>query len=162
MAVMRAYGIQAPLPGGFNGQIFVRPSVAGTTSYPVAQFATFAIPEGTGDFGGGAVTLMGPTDIFATLFEYGPESLGKALFAQQGMPRALGPGDFHTYTLRRGLPNQSGTQSFFTEAGRPFTLYAVLGSHALRNQLVPRLNGLLGQVQIQPTPAGQSAGQPWN
>ena len=35
-------------------------------------------------------------------------------------------------TLRRGLPGQSGTQWFFTEAGRPFSFYAVLGSHALR------------------------------
>ncbi len=58
---------------------------AGVT-YPVGQFATFPIPDDIGDFGSGAVTLMGPADVFASLFEYGPESVGTALFARQGRP----------------------------------------------------------------------------
>ena len=55
----------------------------------MAQFATFALPGDVGDFGGGAVNLMGDNDIFAVLFEYGPDSLGTRLFARHGMPRAL-------------------------------------------------------------------------
>ena len=120
---------------------------------PVAHFATFALPAdvaAVGDFGSGAVTLMGPDDIFAVLFEYGPESTGRALFARQGMPRMLGPDDFRPMTLRRGLGNQSGTQWFFTESGRPFTLYAVLGHHGRRFSLVPRLNSLLHALQVGP------------
>ena len=70
--------------------------------YPVAHFATFALPEQVADFGGGAVNLMGVNDIFAVLFEYGPESVGRRLFARQGMPRSLTAGDFRPYVLRRG------------------------------------------------------------
>ena len=149
MGTIRAHGITAALPGGFEGQIFRRQPAAGTVTKPVAQFATFPLPRQVGDFGGGAVNLMGPADIFAVLFEYGPESVGRALFARQGMPRQLGPADFRPFTLRRGLPGQSGTQWFFTEAGRPFTLYAVLGSHLGRRQLVPRLNALLQGISVQ-------------
>jgi hypothetical protein len=94
---------------------------------------------------------MGPTDIFAVLFEYGPESLGTALFARTTFPRRLRASDFHPYTLRRGVGGQSGTQWFFTEQRRPFTLYVVLGSHALRSTLVPRVNLLLDQITILPT-----------
>ena len=119
------------------------------------------------DFGGGAVTLMGPDDIFAVLFEYGPESVGRRLFDRQGMPRSLTTADFRTIVLRRGLGGQSGTQWFFTEAGRPFTLYVVLGSHARRGALVPRVNELIRTIAISPAgattaPSTASAGAPWN
>ena len=161
--MLRAHGIEAPLPSGFEGRIFVRPSVAGEVPYPVAQFATFMLPGEVGDFGGGAVHLMGPGDVFAVLFEYGPESVGTRLFARQGMPRSLGPSDFLPHVLRRGIGSQSGTQWFFTEAGRPFTFYAVLGSHARRHALVPRVNGLLAGLSVRPHPAAVSPGAiPWN
>ena len=171
MAVLTAHGIDAPLPAGFEGRIFVRQSVGQEMTYPVAHFATFALPAEVGDFGGGAVNLMGSSDIFASLFEYGPESIGRRLFARQGMPRTLATTDFRPTVLRRGLGGQSGTQWFFTEAGRPFTLYAVLGSHALRNTLVPRVNQLIAGLAVSPTSQSTgsptatptiSAGVPWN
>ena len=156
--MLRAHGIEATLPTGFEGRIFIRPAIGREVPYPVANFATFALPADLGDFGSGAVTLMGTSDVFATLFEYGPESLGKPLFARQGMPRTLSADDFRPYVLRRGLSGQSGTQWFFTEAGRPFTLYVVLGSHVRRTQLVPRVNDLIGTLSVAPT--GPGPGQP--
>jgi len=148
MATLKAHGIGANLPDGFEGRIFVRPSTGKEVTYPVAHFSTFALPSDVGDFGSGAVTEMGPTDIFAALFEYGPGSVGTRLFARQGMPRSLTPGNFKPTVLRRGIGGQSGTQWFFTEAGRAFTLYVVLGSHALRGSLVPRVNELLRAVVV--------------
>ena len=58
MPTIGAHGIMSRLPAGFEGRIFVRPSTVGRT-YPVAQFATFPLPDNVGDFGSGAVTLMG-------------------------------------------------------------------------------------------------------
>jgi hypothetical protein len=170
---LSAHGIAAPLPRGFEGRIFVRAAVGDEVPYPVAHFATFALPANVADFGGGAVDLMGPNDVFVVLFEYGPESLGRALFARQGMPRSLGTDDFRPSVLKRGLGGQSGTQWFFTDGGRPFSLYAVLGSHARRGALVPRVNGLLRSVAISPTPTSAptptpaaatsiSSGDRWN
>jgi hypothetical protein len=171
VAILRAHGIEAPLPSGFEGRIFTRLSIGTEVPRPVAHFATFALPVEVGDFGGGAVNLMGASDIFAALFEYGPESLGRQLFARQGLPRSLAPTDFRPYVLRRGLGGQSGTQWFFTESGRPFTLYVVLGSHLQRSALVPRVNDLIGHVAISPpaqpsgpasVPLTTSTGAPWN
>ncbi len=170
MAVLRAHGIAASLPSGFEGRIFIRPAIGREVPFPVANFATFALPADVGDFGSGAVNLMSTSDIFTTLFEYGPESLGRPLFARQGMPRSLSPTDFRPYVLRRGLNGQSGSQWFFTEAGRPFTLYVVLGSHVQRNLLVPRVNDLIGALAVDPvalpssppTSFSASVGAPWN
>jgi hypothetical protein len=162
VATIQAHGIAAQLPSGFEGRIFVRPATAGV-SYPVGQFATFPIPDDIGDFGSGAVSLMGPNDVFATLFEYGPESLGTALFSSQGWPSSFTTADFSPVRLRRGIPGQSGTQRFFTVVGRPFSFYAVLGSHIRRASLVPSVNELVSSLFISPpsTPA-QGAVPRWN
>ena len=162
MATIRAHGIEAQLPRRFEGRIYVRPASVGV-SYPVGQFATFPIPDDIGDFGSGAVTLMGPDDVFATLFEYGPESLGTALFSSGVRPSSLSPDDFSPVRLRRGIPGQSGTQRFFTEAGRPFSFYAVLGSHVRRNMLVPSVNELISSLFISPaTTTTQETTPLWN
>lgn len=156
MPVLRSRGISVRLPAGFEGRIFQRKPVAGEVPRPVAQFATFPIPPATADFGGGAVDQMSNSDVFVVLFEYGPESAGRALFARHGMPRRLEPADFRPYTLRRGLGGQAGTQFFFTEQTRPFTLYAVLGSFAGRFSLTPRVNSLLSQLVIDPPDSAAS------
>src|ERR1700722_9078118 len=150
MANLSGYGISVALPARFEGRIFRRAEAAGAASYPVVHLSTFAVPATAGDFGGGATALMKSTDIFSVLFEYGPESIGRALFARQGMPRALNAAHFKPYLLRQGVGNQSGTQWFFTDAGRPFTLFVVLGNHALASQLLPEVNSLLGALPIEP------------
>lgn len=163
MATIQAHGITAHLPAGFEGRIFIRPTVGAGASYPVAHFATFPLPDDVGDFGSGAVTLMGPSDIFATLFEYGPESVGTVLFARQGRPISLAPADFRKTVLRRALGGQAGTQWFFTEAGRPFSFYAVLGSQALGPSLVPLVNQLLASLTLSPvTPTPPVPVAQWN
>jgi hypothetical protein len=150
MARLCAHGIDVDLPRRFEGRIFRRRSAAGATAYPVAHFATFALPPNVADFGGGITAGMGANDVFVVLFEYGPESLGTALFATSGIPASLRCEQFFPYLLRRGVGGQSGTQWFFTENGRPFTFYAVLGSHVLRPKLVPEVNSLLNQIRIAP------------
>jgi len=157
MADVSAHGISAGLPPGFEAHIYRRVPSGPERCYPVAHFSTFPIPPGTGDFGGGATTLMGPDDVFVVLFEYGPESLGTQLFAHRGLPRTLAASDFKAHVLRRGIPGQGGTQLFFTEAGRPFTLYVALGSYGRRTQLVGRVNGVLGGVTIARSAAPSSA-----
>lgn len=162
VATMQGHGISAVLPAGFEGRIFRRPPAGIEQSFTVAQFATFPLPGEVGDFGGGAVNLMGDFDIFATLFEYGPESLGTRLFARGGVPRALSTDDFLPYLLRRGLVGQAGTQWFFTEGDRPFTLYVVLGSFSRRAALVPRVNDLLLGMTVHSTSLPANRGVTWN
>ena len=143
-------GLTVELPAGWEGEIgngvalAAAPEVRRAT---VSHFANFPLPAERADFGAGAVDVMGPGDIFVALFEYGPESAGKALFAGQGMPR-IAPRDFDRNALQHGLPGQSGLQRFFTLAGRPFCLYVVAGSHLDRADVVPQVNALLDSLQV--------------
>lgn len=163
MAELRGHGLAGTLPGGWDGRITLRndgelesyraPGAGASfvaVPQPVLHVANFALPEERGDFGSGAVELMGARDVFVVLFEFGPESVGTPLFARRGMPRELRPSDFSETTLRRGIRGQAGYQEFFTEAGRAFCLYVVLGASAARNRLVAMVNQVLATVRIEP------------
>ena len=159
MRLQRA-GVSIELPRGWEGRVRPRgpePLEGGgatrmmATEEPlpvIVQAANFALPTTLGDFGGGAVEAMTTRDLFFTLFEYGAESVGTALFARKGMPRALRPADLDPWSLRTPLPGMSGTQVFFTEAGRPFCLYVAVGSHLRRFRTLPVVNSILRTIQI--------------
>lgn len=135
-AVLHHQGIRLALPAGWEGRIRQAPSDdPDEEPMTVAHAATFALPPGMGDYGGGAVETMARSDVFLALVEFGPESVGTALFRPQGIPR-LRADLFDPLTLQRVLPGQSGTQRFFTTNDRAFCLYVVLGSHLRRASLV--------------------------
>lgn len=110
--------------------------------------ATFALPPVRGDYGSGAVEVMGPDDVFVSLLEFGPGSVGSALFAQGGLVLPLDPEAFSTQQLQRPQRGQAGLQVFFTEAGRSFCAYVVIGSWARRHRLVPLASQLLAGLEV--------------
>ena len=167
MANLRGQDLKCTLPAGWDGRISVRRdgapeafTVAGghemfvAQPQPIVHISNFALPEERGDFGSGAVELMGERDVFVVLFEYDAASAKTALFKIKGMPRTLTAADFDPTMLRRGIAGQAGHQTFFHEAGRAFCLYVVLGSSANRNRLIRLVNSVLATVQITPRAAG--------
>jgi hypothetical protein len=154
-----AHGLVAELPAGWDGEIYVRPAAVPTpgvaapasaygTSRPVMQMADFALPAERGDFGGGAVELMGSQNLFVSLFEHGSGSAATPLFATAGPPWPVAADAFGPNRLQRQLAGQAGAQWFFSVDARAFCLYAVLGSYLLRGVLTARLNTVLATIQI--------------
>ncbi|CAN5792603.1 hypothetical protein BH24ACT3_BH24ACT3_09770 [soil metagenome] len=162
---LSAHGITTDLPDGWEGRITRRTDPAdftgkarsdgragwsGEREHPIAHLANFALPEDRGEFGSGAVDLMSDGHVFISLFEYGPESAGSELFSRQGLPRRLRPNMFSSARLQRTLPSQAGAQLFFTEAGRAFCLYVVIGAERRAPNLVPLANTTLDATRIAP------------
>ena len=167
---LSAHGITTELPAGWEGRITRRRRQAPATASagpataaaragaigspdeipePVVHLANFALPEDRGDFGSGAVDVMGSGHVFVSLFEFGPESVGQALFASQGIP-TLRPRMFAASALQKTITGQAGCQRFFTHNGRAFCLYVVLGKQAEAATLVPKTNGVLRATTIEP------------
>lgn len=121
---------------------------SGGTSNALLHAGNFTLPGTRGTFGGEAVAGLGSAHVFVALVEAGRESVGRALYAPAGIPRNLDPQAFSPDAMERSIPGQAGLQRYFTEQGRPFTLYVVLGSHADRERLVPLVNGFLAGVTI--------------
>jgi hypothetical protein len=150
MTTIARWGLAAKLPLGWEARIFKRAPEAPTeTTHPVLHAASFALPPDRGDFGSGAVDLMGPDDVFVTVIEYDRSAAGTALFARQGMPTAVDASQFSPTTLQRLIPGQAGTQVFFSDRGRAFCLYVVLGSWARADALIPRANALIAGLAVQ-------------
>jgi hypothetical protein len=160
MGAVTGGSVTAQLPTGWDGRIFTRdpdpipaalrpaPAATHSTTGVVAHLANFALPADMGDFGSGAVDLMTGPDLLVTLFEYGAESIGTALFATSGLP-TLTADDFSPNALRKLLEGQSGVQRFFTLSGRPFCLYVVLGSHTRRIRTTPLVNEVVQGIAVQ-------------
>lgn len=161
--ILGAHGISVDVPRGWDARIFRRVEsdvsapaapdsdavavpLSGLTT-PVLHLASFALPEGRGDYGSGAVGRMRSSDVFVALVEFGPESAGTALFGSAGMPR-FRSADVSESIMQRPVAGMAGAQRFFTAAGRPFCAYAVVGSFTRRSSLVSVINGALERVTI--------------
>jgi hypothetical protein len=156
---LQAHGIETDLPPGWEGRIALRSAPTspakgfgdpGESPNPVVHLANFALPEQRGDFGSGAVDVMGDDDVLVVLFEYGPESVGTPLFRRTGIPTSLTPNMFSASALQRTNPGQAGCQVFFTTAGRAFCCYAVLGRQASAARVLPQANATLSATRISP------------
>ncbi len=175
---LAGHGIAVRLPGGWEGRIALRagtttevsplaqpavardvlaqPAVARDVlvqaagiARPVVHLANFGLPSERGDFGSGAVDLMGPRHVLLVLFEHGPDSVGTALFEATGMPMPQAH-QFHSNTLQRRIPGQLGYQRFFTHAGRAFCLYAVLGSARDVPAMAAETRSVLAATEVTP------------
>jgi hypothetical protein len=147
---LAAEGISVDLPPGWEGTIYRRPSEIDEDPHPVVHLATFGLPPDRGDFGNGAVNLMGWDDVLVVLLEYDQASAGTALFARTGLPRQLSGADFNPTTLQHMIPGQAGAQRFFTESGRAFCLYAVVGAFRRAARLAADASAVLKTVRIDP------------
>ena len=148
MAHLIAHGIGLEVPQGWEGRIVRRPSVhPAERARAVVHVASFPLPENRGDFGVGVTELMRSGDIFLTLFEYGPESVGTPMFASTGIPQ-LRTDLFGSRRLQRTLPGQLGCQLFFTADKRPFCLYVVVSGRLHLRASVNEVNTFLEQLAL--------------
>lgn len=157
---LRAHGLKVLVPAGWDGSIRRAAGDAsdtdrddvgalGTTN-PVLHVASFPLPAVRGDYGGGAVERMRPTDVLVALVEFDPEAVATPLFAAAGLRRPLRTSDFSRSTMHRPLVGASGHQQFFHTGGRAFALYVALGAHRLRSRSVPRVDRVLSTLVIDP------------
>ncbi len=122
--------------------------LSGSSSRSLVHFGNFALPVERGDYGSGAVEIMGSAGIFMALMEFDESAASTALFQGASMPSSLAVADFSAETLQRRLPNQLGTQRFFVASGRPFVLYVVLGLTLTASLLVSEVNRVLPGISI--------------
>ncbi|MEZ5142867.1 MAG: hypothetical protein R2726_10155 [Acidimicrobiales bacterium] len=158
------HGIDIALPSGWEGRISRQPDPVGPivqggrtissvnmANFPVTHLANFGLPPDRGDFGSGAVDVMGPANVFIALNEYGPECVATPLYpVVDAVPHTLNPADFSPNQLQRAIKGQAGVQRFFTVDNRAFVLFVVLGGADNARTLVPQANGVLAAVTITP------------
>jgi hypothetical protein len=143
-----AHGLSVDVPRGWEARI-VRPP----ESAPYLHVASFALTADSGQFGAGATAAMGPDGAFAALVEYRIDrhaQPGHGLFASRRWQPRLRVGEFGPDRLQVMRPGHLGAQRFFTTAGRPFCLYAVISPARRRPaQLLGELSAVLATVRFE-------------
>lgn len=121
-------------------------------SAPYLHVASFALTTDSGQFGAGATLGMGPDQAFAAVVEYLPDDHvrpGSGLFHSHRRQPRLRVGEFSHDRLQVTRPGHLGAQRFFTAAGRPFCLYAVVFPVRRRPaQLIGELGAVLATVRF--------------
>ena len=151
-----AHGVSVDVSAGWEAELSTQPDPATldlsleSSAMPlvVLHAANFALPAERGDYGSGAVEIMDSGGIFAALVEFDRASATSRLFAREGVPTRLEPGDFALDQLHLSVPGQAGLQQFFHVGSRAFCLYAVIGSYSRRGLLVPELNRVLSGLSV--------------
>lgn len=145
--VIAGHGISVDVPAHWEARIYRRPGAA-----PVLHAGSFSLRERDGDFGAAATGRMRPGDGFLALVEFRVDERlrpGVGLFGPHGVPPAPHLRDFSPMALQVTRAGQLGWQRFFTAAGRPCCLYAVIrpgaGAPAL---LVAELGRVVASVRL--------------
>jgi hypothetical protein len=152
------YGLHLEVPAGWEARIYRRaPADPGELSYPVMHLATVPLPPVRGDYGGGVIEHLGSEDVFISMLEFGAAVADEGLFAHQGVP-PLRPSQFGTGRLPHVQADVSAVQHFFSDAGRAFCLYVVVGSDGRRMATVPKAEMALSGLTIRPAMTARSTG----
>lgn len=146
MGHLCGHGLNISLPGGWNGHITRR---EGECALPVLHTATVPLPLERADSGGVVVERLGWNDLFVSLIEHEASAAPTALFSSRGVPVPVSPAWFTRNALQGMRPMQSGAQRFFTEKGRAFCLFVVVGEHARRARLLREVNKMLATLVIE-------------
>jgi hypothetical protein len=142
---LSAHGIRLDVPPGWEGRIYRR---ADAGSQPVMHAASIPLVPGDGDFATGTAAQLPIDGALMVLCEYDPALAGTGMFDHRP-PRAFDPAEASPNHLLRRIPGQAGYQRFFTESGRAFGLYVVVGSHVRPGAVVlPHVNTVLGSLAI--------------
>ena len=141
-------GPDAVAPGA-RGIAPVAPDGLTERTLPVVHVCSRALPAGVGDFGAGALEVLGSEDVFVALLEYGSDVAGEGLFSRQGWPR-LAPSQFSPNKMFRAIPGRSASQHFFSVGDRAFCLFTVVGSHSRRMATVPRAAQVVRSMGVEP------------
>jgi hypothetical protein len=142
------YGLSVEGPPGWEARISRRePQAPEEVTHPVLHGCTRPLPAVRGDFGSGVVEHLGTDDVFVSLIEFGTEVADQGLFAPQGCP-TLAPSQFSPDRIQRSLPRITAAQHFFSEGGRAFCLFVVLGAHSRRMALAPRAERFVTSLRV--------------
>jgi hypothetical protein len=161
--ILRAHGISAELPPGWEGRIYRRRDNGdGGDTRPVLHASTYSLRSETGgdggDFGSTVILMMGPVDVFVAIVEYAEPPTAEIFAGRTGVPAPLHPGDFHPSVMQRLVAGMAGCQLFFNESGRSFCLYAVIGSYADAATLCAKVNAIIGSIDVSPSVRARSSG----
>lgn len=154
MAVLSGHGLAVRVPENWEGRIFVPSLPPPALNLPILHLTNAALPMERSTYAPELAAQAGSTGALVALVEFEARLAGRGLYAPQGLGLPLRRAGFHTRALQVPNPLQEGHQRFFSDGGRAFSLYVVLGSGDGADWRLRVVNNALATLRITPRRRG--------
>jgi hypothetical protein len=143
-----AMGLAVDLPPGWEGHILAMTAEDGT-KYANLHAGNFGLEPHGSTFGQFSIERMDAQKALVVVVEYGPGSIGTALFSSGRWPPTLSAGDLNPANFPGPRPpGLAANQNFVTVKGRAFCIYTVMGLEAGAAPQIAAVNGVLSTLAV--------------
>ncbi len=153
MTRLSSHGIAITVPPGWEGRIFVPDLEPPAINLPILHLTDAVLTAERSSYGPELAARAGGTGILVALLEFDHTLADVGLYEPQGLDLPLTRARFHRRALQFPSQVQEGHQRFFSEGGRAFCLYVVLGTGPGVDRRLVEADRALGSLELRPREA---------
>jgi hypothetical protein len=153
MTRLSSHGIAITVPKGWEGRIFVPDLDPPAINLPILHLTDTVLTTERSSYAPELAARAGGTGILVALLEFDNTLADVGLYEPQGLRLPLTRERFHPKALQFPSRVQEGHQWFFSEGGRAFCLYVVLGTGRGVDRRLAEANRALASLDIRPLKA---------
>ncbi len=154
MGVLKGHGLAIEVPANWEGRIFVPALPPPALNLPILHLTDTVLPMQRSTYAPELAAQAGSKGALVALVEFEERLADRGLYAPQGLGLPLRRDRFHTRALQVPNPLQEGHQRFFSQGGRAFSLYVVLGTGPGAEWRLRVVNHALATLKV--TPKGRA------
>jgi hypothetical protein len=128
MGILKGHGLSIEVPTRWEGQIFLPSLPAPAVNLPILHLTDATLSMQRSTYAPELAARAGPSGALVALVEFEDRLADRGLYATQGLRLPLRRDRFDPRALQLPNPSQEGHQRFFSQGGRAFCLYVVLGT----------------------------------
>jgi len=147
---LASHGIAIEVPKGWEGRIFVPDLDPPAINLPILHLTDTVLTLERSSYAPELAARAGGTGTLVALLEFDHTLADVGLYAPQGLHLPLSRERFHQKALQFPSRVQEGHQRFFSQGGRAFCLYVVLGTGRGVDRRLADVNGALASLEIEP------------
>jgi hypothetical protein len=153
MTRLSSRGIAITVPRGWEGRIFVPDLAPPAINLPILHLTDTVLTTERSSYAPELAARAGGAGILVALLEFDHRLADVGLYEPQGLRLPLARDRFHQKALQFPSRVQEGHQRFFSEGGRAFCLYVVLGTGPGVDRRLDQANRALASLEIRPRKA---------
>jgi len=150
MGVLKGHGLSIDVPANWEGRIFVPALPAPAINLPILHLTDTVLPLQRSTYAPEVAARAGSSGALVALAEFEDRLADRGLYAPQGLRLPLRRETFDTRALQLPNPSQEGHQRFFSQGGRAFCLYVVLGTAPGVDWRLRTVNHALATLKVTP------------
>jgi hypothetical protein len=150
MTRLASHGIAVDVPKGWEGRIFVPDLDPPAINLPILHLTDAVLTVERSSYAPELAARAGGSGTLVALLEFDHHLANVGLYAPRGLHLPLTRERFHHRALQFPSRVQEGHQRFFSEGGRAFCLYVVLGTGRGADRRLSEVNRTLSSLEIRP------------